>query len=598
MADPLKFDPSIYLSENYLVLDWETTNKDKGHFRNPENRIVLGCGIYKGKTYSHFGSEYEQRELCELARSADFVVCHHAKFELGWLARCGVELRDLIVWDTMIGEFVLAGNRKLEGGLSLDETLQRYRIGSKMFYVSALIAGGVCPSIIERGDLEEYCVRDVDRTLALFLRQRRRVFDAALQGVMYGRCFSTPMLADMETRGVQLDCPQVLLESGTRNADLSAAIAGLEDSFGTVNWRSSKQVRELVYDELGFAEVQDYRGQPIRTDGGHPSTGEEVLARLKADTQDQREFIEKYGRLSAVKREAQILESMAGSVREDGGLLYGQFNQTIASNHRLSHTGGKWGLQFGNFPRNFKRLFRARSPGWVVLEGDCPQLEFRCAADLANDRVAKGDILQGVDVHALTSAVTGFNRQDSKPHTFKPLYGGRSGPPKLVAYYTAFREKYKDIFRVQTSWCYRVLRDKRLRIASGLIFYWPDTELQPGRRGAPPYITNTTAIFNYPISSFATADISQLSLALLWHDLRGMASFICNQVHDSGVLEVLEEELDKVRASMVECYTVKIYEVLRRLFDYEFTTRLGLGVKSGSHWGVGEEQKFESKLIT
>lgn len=559
---------------------------------NRGGHLRLQDGTAVRTVHSVFGSEYDLGELREDIRRAEFVVCHNAKFELGWLARCGVELRDLIVWDTMIGEFVLAGNRKLKGGLSLDETLQRYRIGSKMSYVSALIEGGVCPSAIDRVDLLAYCVRDVDRTVALFLRQRRRTVDASLQGVMYGRCFSTPMLADMETRGVQLDSDQVLVESGLRNSEYERSTSALEDDFGSINFRSSKQVRELVYGELGFAEVKDHRGNPIRTGAGKESTGEEVLARLKPTTDDQKHFLRLYKALTDVKREQQILEAMAGCAKEDGGRLYGQFNQTIAQNHRLTHTGGKWGLQFGNFPRNLKRLFRARSKGWRILEGDCPQLEFRCAADLANDRVAKGDILLGVDVHALTSAITGFNRQDSKPHTFKPLYGGRSGPPKLVAYYDEFRKKYADIYRVQTQWTYDVLRDKQLRIASGLIFYWPDTVLKPGG-----YIENTTAIFNYPISSFATADISQLSLGLVWHGLRGMDSFICNQIHDSGVLECPEEELDKVTRLMVECYTDRIYDVLRRLFNYDFTTRLGLGVKSGSHWGVGEEAKYESKLI-
>lgn len=77
-----------------------------------------------------------------------------------------------------------------------------------------------------------------------------------------------------------------------------------------------------------------------------------------------------------------------------------------------------------------------------------------------------------------------------------------------------------------------------------------------------------------------------------------MESFICNTIHDSGVLEVPEKELDKVRQIMIECYTVRIYEVLDKLFGYKFNLPLGVGIKAGRNWGVGEEEKNESRLFT
>lgn len=606
MANPLAFNSECYKSENFVVLDWETTNLDKGSFVNPENRIVLGCSLLgnahpgrvesepkRGRVESHFGSEYEQARIVDLVRRADFVVAHNAKFELGWLARCGVDLRQAVVWDTMIAEYVLAGNRKFDGGLSLDAILKRRNIGRKMSYVSALIESGVCPSDIPRADLDAYCVRDVERTFDLFLRQRQELAELGLYGAMYSRCVCTPMLADTETRGVQIDNANVRSEFEIVSRAYSEAERGLTDFGAELNWRSPKQVRSYLYDTLRFAEATDYKGQPIRTGSGERSTGSDVIQSLRATDDKQRQFKKLYGNLAEVKREHQVLEQMLGCVNEDEGRLYAQFNQTVTQNHRLSSTGGRWGLQFQNFPRHFKRLFRARNEGWVVIEGDCPQLEFRVAACLAGDPVARTDILGRVDVHKLTSDVTGFSRQDSKPHTFKPLYGGRSGPPRLVKYYDAFRARYAGIYNHQMEWVYHVLRHHELKIASGLVFYWPDTELT--RSG---YITNTPSIFNYPISSFATADISMLSLLLVWHGLAGMSSFICNTIHDSGVLEVPKEELDKVTELMIDCYTVRIYEVLDKLFGYKFDLPLGVGIKAGVNWGAGEEQKNESRLFT
>lgn len=613
---PLDFDYRVFQSDNFIVLDFETTNLDKGSFTHPGNRIVLACwalgsggsvrrsaiqSVHESRphstrsqgVYSHFGSEYDQSRLLEAIERADFIVAHNAKFELGWLARAGCDLRRIVPWCTQIGEYVLAGNRRLIGGLSLDATLRRRGRQGKLRYVQELLEGGVCPSTIDATDLEERCVGDVRGTLDIFLRQRKDIFELDLQAVMYGRCVQTPMLADMETRGVQIDDEQVRSENNVYSGKFRAASDALAGAFGEINWNSPKQIAGLVYERLGFAEVNDYRGRPIRTKTGNKSTGEDVLARLKPAGSEQLEFLKLYKPLVEIKRETGILESLLGCVNEDNGRLYAQFNQTVTQNHRLSCTGGRWGLQFQNFPRHFKKLFRARNEGWVVVEGDCPQLEFRVGSDMAHDPVARTDILARLDVHQLTQSETGYSRQDSKKHTFKPLYGGRSGEPRLVKYYDAFRARYKGIYDTQMRWVYEVLRNKSLRIASGLIFYWPDTELTHSG-----YITNTPSIFNYPISSFATADISQLCLLLVWHALDGMESFIVNTVHDSGILEVLQEELDKVRHIMIECYTVKIYEVLKKLYDYEFSLPLGLGIKAGVNWGVGDEEKNESRLFT
>jgi DNA polymerase I-like protein with 3'-5' exonuclease and polymerase domains len=594
---PLDLNPGVYLREDYLVLDVETTNKDYGHARDRRNRMVLaswrgGPVHQEGRAvHSHFGNEYEQCELLEAINKSSFVVAHNAKFELGWLIRCGIDPRKIIVWCTQIAEFVIAGNRRFDEGLSLEAIAKRYKVHrTKLQYVSELIENGVCPSEIPRSELQPYCERDVGVCEEVFLLQRKRIFSSGLANVTYGRCLQTPMLADIEQRGIKLDEQRVNEASKETGAEYISAQQALEEAYGTINWDSPKQKRELIYDKLHFQEATDYRGRVIRTKSGERSTASDTMAALKASTPEQRKFLKLYRRIEGLSKENQYLTSMLGCLREDGGILHANLNQTVAKNHRLSSTGGKWGLQFQNQPRRFKHLYCPRERGWVIVDGDCPQLEFRGAADLANDAVAKGDILARTDVHLQTGSVTGFDRQAAKPHTFKPLYGGSSGPPRLVAYYNFFREKYKGIYDTQMSWVYHVLEHKELRTASGLIFYWPDTErLRSG------YITNTTEIFNYPVSSFATADISQLSLVLTWHHLGDMDSFVINTVHDSGVLEVCEEELDKVNKIMVNCYTNKIYDTLDSLYGYKFTTPLGVAIKNGPNWGEGEEAKYESE---
>ena len=595
---PLDLDPSVYLRDDYVYLDFETTNLDKGSPVNRSNKIVLAawiCGpthpmATGGKVRTHFGSEFEQRELCEAILQASFIIAHHAKFECGWLFRCGLELRDLIVWCTQIGEYVLAGNRKFIGGFGLDATAKRYGTDSKMCYVSELISAGICPSSIPEGELKSYCVRDVESGFHVFLRQRTEIFRLSLENVLYGRCLQTPMLADIESRGVQLAEGSVFRRAEDTIRVYSGTEQELERSFGAINWRSPKQIARLVYEELGFEELKDHRGKVLRSEAGNQLTGEEIIGRLAARTPRQQEFKRLWTSLAPLKKKVQILENMVKCVKDDGGHVYAQFNQTITQNHRLSSTGGKYGFQFQNFPRSFKDLFRAWESDWVVIEGDCPQLEFRTGADLADDPVAKGDILGRRDVHKFTAEIIGCSRQDAKPHTFKPLYGGRSGTKRERAYYDAFRERYSVIYDTQMSWVYHVLEHKSLTIPTGLTFYWPETEVT-----SSGYITNTPAIFNYPISSFATADISQLSLNLVWRDIGDMDSYICNTVHDSGIVESPKEELDKIKQIMVHCYTDKIYDVLSDLYGYSFSTPLGVGIKAGEVWGAGNEEKFENE---
>jgi len=548
--------------------------------------------------FAHFGSEFEQSRLLSDICQASFIVAHNAKFECSWLLRCGQELRDLVVWCTQIAEYVQAGNRKFTGGLGLDPTLERYGISGKMQYVSALIKSGVCPSTIHSNVLGEYCVVDVLRDESLFIRQRRQVYGESLENVLYGRCAVTPMLSDIESHGVQLDRERVQIAHTACFTEYNQILSELEDGFGAINWRSTKQLRELLYTRLGFEELKDRKGEPIRTPAGQPSTDEETISGLRASTTDQLEFKGLWSRLAPLKKKTQSLESMKGACEQDGGLIYAQFNQTVTGTHRLSCSGGKWGLQFQNQDRSLKRLFRARKQGWKVIDGDCPQLEFRVAGDLGNDPVARKDVLNRIDVHSFTAKILGTTRQDAKPYTFKPLYGGNSGTKREREYYRAFRERYKAIYDTQMSWVYHALEHKSLRTVTGLTFYWPDTEVM-----SSGYITNTPSIFNYPVQSFATADISQLSLVLVWHGIRNMDSFISNTVHDSGVLESPEEEGDKVKSIMVQSYTEDIYGVLSRLYNRDFSFPLGIGIKCGDYWGeaklpdgrAADEEKFENE---
>jgi len=188
--------------------------------------------------------------------------------------------------------------------------------------------------------------------------------------------------------------------------------------------------------------------------------------------------------------------------------------------------------------------------------------------------------------------VTKAERQDAKPETFRPLYGSKGNSERTKRYAKAFSARWKGIADTQRGWTYTVLRDGQLRIESGLIFYWPTVSVS--KYG---YIKHTTEIYNYPVSSFATADIIPIGLVYAWHRLRACKArtFINNTVHDSINAEVHPEEVKLFADILKESMTYDTLRYLDGVYGVTYTVPLGVEIKIGSHWGDGSanDEKFE-----
>lgn len=591
-------NPEIYLNDNYVTLDFETHNHEKGSALDSRNSLVLACwrvgkdhaDYGRGRDYSDWSDEFGQSRLLVACASADYLVAHNAKFELQWLERCGIDLRRVLPACTMIFEKVLAGNRKV--GLSLQATAERRGLGSKEAAASALISAGVSPEHIPGEMLESYCRQDVALTESIFLAQREELSALDLLPVAYCRNLVTPALADIEFNGMTLDAERVSAafeDYSERYGKLQEAFAALT---GGINVKSPKQMREFIYDRLKFPPVVDFRGKEVLTESGEKGTSKHVLTALKAETPEQKAFLKVANELVKLKTPLQNLVKMMAIAKESPNdpRVFAVFNQTVTQTDRLSSTGRRGGFQFQNLDRAFKRLFRARADGSVICEADAPQLEFRVAAFLGNDARAKADICSGADIHAATASTLGVSRQNAKAFTFKPLYGGTKGTPRERKYYQYFRERYDGIYRTQSAWTMEVVRTKSLTTATGLRFYWPDTEITKSG-----YVTNTTSIFNYAIQSLATADIMPLVLVLIWHRVSalGDGATVVNTIHDSIISEVSPNTLDAYTRILIECFTKDIYELLRGIYGIEFDVPLGVGIKAGAFWGEGEESKHE-----
>jgi len=593
-----------------LTLDFETTNIEHGDPRESGNRIVMTALRDSSDTMDDDSCPVlSDAAAWEMLRAHSgqpaILVAHNAKFELGWLNRSGIDTTHWLPWDTMIAEYVLAGNRRWP--LDLDSVARRYGLGHKGRLIARLMKAGVCPSEMPDHLLRERVVWDVEKTYRLFKLQTQALAEMDLIRVQFTRCIFTPVVAAIEPEGLSLDPAKVAAEYERlvqRRAELLTELGTLAGG----KKLQGPQLAELVYDVLGFRELQA-RGRALRTDPskrfpeGQRKTDGDTLAALEAKTADQKRFIQlraEYGSVNDAL--TKNLEFFQWVCEERGGTFAANFNQTRTGTHRTSSSGkrltfknGKTrGAQFQNLPKAYKSLFAA-PPGFVYSEADGMGLEFRTGGSLARDPQIYQDVTTGADIHRYTASVLGrmdeaevtkAQRQKAKPNTFKPMYGGQRGTKREMEYYAAFRTKYKVMNEMQVGWTHEVLKTGRLRTASGLIFYWPDT-----RMTNDGYITNTPSIFDYPIQSLATAEIIPVAITYLHWTIkaRRLNARIVNTVHDSAIARVLKEDLDKYHECVVHCFLDRTYEYMDKVYGIDLFVPLGVAYNAGEHWGEGEE---------
>jgi DNA polymerase I-like protein with 3'-5' exonuclease and polymerase domains len=194
------------------------------------------------------------------------------------------------------------------------------------------------------------------------------------------------------------------------------------------------------------------------------------------------------------------------------------------------------------------------------------------------------------DVHSYTAQVISeagqaTSRQEAKAHTFAPLYGatGFGRTPAEAAYYTHFTEKYKGIARWHRELAKEVLSTRKIRTPSGREFSFKDVIRR--RDGT---VTNFTAIKNYPVQSFATADIVPAVLIEIDKKLSPLQSMIVNSVHDSIVIDVHPDEERLIVETIAEINS-ELTNIINNKFNINFNVPLLLEAKMGVNWLAQKE---------
>ena len=307
------------------------------------------------------------------------------------------------------------------------------------------------------------------------------------------------------------------------------------------------------------------------------------------------DFLSKIRRLSAVDT---YLNSFVDGIRsfiKPDGKLHVRLTQHMTSTGRFS--GRDPNMQ--NMPRGgtfpVKKVFVSRWEGGKIMEADFAQLEFRVAAFLSQDKTAMEEVANGFDVHSYTAKIITeagqvTSRQDAKAHTFAPLYGatgfGRS--PAEAEYYEHFTDKYKGIAKWHRNLATEVLTSKKITTPSGREFSFPDV-----KRRKNGTITNFTAVKNYPVQSFATADIVPAVLLEIDDRMRNLKSCIVNSVHDSIVIDIHPNEVGQVLSTIDEINN-SLYTIILERFDIGFNVPLLLEPKIGVNWLDQKEVKYDN----
>ncbi len=617
-----RLDPNIYQSNNYVVLDFETdtSHGDFGRPIFPDNKLLLACWrTAEGLVKSHWGNELEQQDLFKDIESADYVVAHNAIYELGWLKRGGYDISKILPFDTQLGEYVILGNLvsgHADSGvpptsISLDNCAARRGWARKDPAVDVLMAHGINPACMPRKWLEDRCKQDIETTHALFLHQRATLLATNRLSVLFTRCLLTPVLADIQSEGMQLDHERVKAEFESHTGQSAALEIRIKEITGGINTNSPKQLGEFIYDTLEFEEIRDRRGNPKRTTSGQRKTDAKTLAALGGQSAAQKQFLGLYREQSKLADAlSKSLNFFKGVCETQNGHFHADLNQTRTATHRLSSSGipNQFGsVQFQNLAKAFKRLFKASRKDWLIAETDGSQLEFRVAGYVSQDPQIMADIVNpDFDAHITSGAAkedipydtlleryrAGDKkakeiRDAAKPDTFKPLYGGSKGTKKQERWYDEFKRRYKRLNEVQRDWVSQVLSTKRLVLPWGMTFFFPNARIS-----SSGYVNVGNAVFNYPVQSLATAEIIPIAIVYLWHTIKqlGLDAKIkmINTVHDSIVCEISPDVVVQYKKIAEECFTTRVYEYLKRVYGLDFNVVLGCEHKIGQFWGEND----------
>ena len=367
------------------------------------------------------------------------------------------------------------------------------------------------------------------------------------------------VLAKMEKDGVKMDLDSLrsfaagLREEGQQREEKIRAMAGNPN----LNISSPKQIAALLYDELQLLQ---------RKKKGNDSTDEETLLSIEDRHPIVREILEFR---AAKKLLSTYIEPFPGYISRSDGKIHTCFNQALTATGRLSSSNPN--LQ--NIPirsergKEIRKAFVPSREGGVIMSADYSQIELRIMAHLSQDRHLIEAFNSGLDVHKATAAkifgidsseVSAEQRRIAKTANFGIMYGiSAFGLSQRLSCSRAEAKQiiddYFESFPAIRSFIEDTLTAARENGYVETIFgrrrFVPDVN---SRNGTVRALAERNAV-NAPIQG-TSADIIKMAMAGVDRRLSeaGLKSRMVLQIHDELLFDALEEEIDTLKAIVVE----------------------------------------------
>ncbi len=378
-----------------------------------------------------------------------------------------------------------------------------------------------------------------------------------------------PVLAKMELSGITPDM-ELLAQL---NEDMTARIAQLEkqameQAGEEFNLKSPKQLGIILFERLQLPVIK-------KTKTGY-STDAKVLEALEGKHPLIATILE---HRKLAKLQSTYLDGLKPLVNAKTGRIHTHFQQTVTVTGRLSSTDPN--LQ--NIPtrteegKQIRRIFVPGAGYDYLMSCDYSQVELRILACIAQDELLLDAFRHGQDIHARTAAevfgvplaeVTHEMRSRAKAVNFGIVYGISDfglakqldvGRKEAAGYIESYFARYTGVKKYMEDIVAKAREQGYVSTLMGRRRYLPDIRHSNFNLRS---FAERTAI-NTPIQGTA-ADIMKKAMIDVERALEqaGCKSRILLQVHDELVLEVTEDERERVaelvRATMQAAASLEI----------------------------------------
>lgn len=477
------------------------------------------------------------------------VIYHNAKFDLVSLRTLGLRASRGRFLDTMVLAHILDENRPFTGK-DLDSCVKFYtnvdgkKNQKESRYSKLLKVLGYAGMSAQ--STAEYAAWDAWITLQLYLAIKDKLNQDNLGEVWQHKADMIRLLIDMEGNGVEID--QHLC--ATMSEEGRAIMDQMRLNLG-INPGSKNDLERLLIDELHLPVVK-------LTPHGKPSFDkyamaeyEEILERT-SDRKAQQILTYRGWQKSCSSNYEPYLNLLSddGRLRANyllHGTVTGRMSCRLPNLQQIPRSGVKpWNGKM-------KQCFVPRK-GYVLIEGDYSQLEFRLSSAFAKQQVlldAFNDLsLQGRDVFQELSDALGMERYEGKTLTYVISYGG--GARRIANVFGVslaegqsirdnFFNTYPNLLKASRYAANYATHHKKIPIWSGRYRHFLNVKEEAHKA------------YNSLVQGGA-ADIVERAMVRCWKE--GLNVDDCRmllQVHDSIVFEVREEVSPYFKIIIREC---------------------------------------------